>query len=402
MSRILKRPMFRRGGKVNEGIMSGLVDRTKLANGTDIGNMTEDEFRANLKNLMSIQDQFTPLPKTRIPLGEIGYALASGAPVTDALFTGYKKFVSDDDKIRALKDKRKSAAVSTVLGQAFKDKKQKDSRTNEMKMLEEVYGKDSPQYKKALEAIVLKGVLPKSGFRLLSGDEIKQLIERGVNLDPNKPYQINTDQTSKDFNKISVVGGSGMTIQNILGDQKAAKQESGQLTSEAAINKAISNVSFVSEIGKNIAIVDKMLKENPTIGGTSGAVLRFGNKAVSAAKNFGMGEYAEGFLEKFGAKDLVLDDDIATLNALEDAIAPAYARILFPDAKTITNKMIDIARENIGLTTGFTGADEVRGRLKEISRQFDNYIKNQNILIKGPEEKVGDFTKGEDGIYRLK
>ena len=402
MSRILKRPMFRRGGKVNEGIMSGLVDRTKLANGTDIGNMTEDQFRANLKNLMSIQDQFTPLPKTRIPLGEIGYALASGAPVTDALFTGYKKFVSDDDKIRALKDKRKSAAVSTVLGQAFKDKKQKDTRTNEMKMLEEVYGKDSPQYKKALEAIVLKGVLPKSGFRLLSGDEIKQLIERGVNLDPNKPYQINTDQTSKDFNKISVVGGSGMTIQNILGDQKAAKQESGQLTSEAAINKAISNVSFVSEIGKNIAIVDKMLKENPTIGGTSGAVLRFGNKAVSAAKNFGMGEYAEGFLEKFGAKDLVLDDDIATLNALEDAIAPAYARILFPDAKTITNKMIDIARENIGLTTGFTGADEVRGRLAEISRQFDNYIKNQNILIKGPEEKVGDFTKGEDGIYRLK
>ena len=402
MSRILKRPMFRRGGKVNEGIMSGLVDRTKLANGTDIGNMTEDQFRANLKNLMSIQDQFTPLPKTRIPLGEIGYALASGAPVTDALFTGYKKFVSDDDKIRALKDKRKSAAVSTVLGQAFKDKKQKDSRTNEMKMLEEVYGKDSPQYKKALEAIVLKGVLPKSGFRLLSGDEIKQLIERGVNLDPNKPYQLNTDQTSKDFNKISVVGGSGMTIQNILGDQKAAKQESGQLTSEAAINKAISNVSFVSEIGKNIAIVDKMLKENPTIGGTSGAVLRFGNKAVSAAKNFGMGEYAEGFLEKFGAKDLVLDDDIATLNALEDAIAPAYARILFPDAKTITNKMIDIARENIGLTTGFTGADEVRGRLAEISRQFDNYIKNQNILIKGPEEKVGDFTKGEDGIYRLK
>ena len=402
MSRILKRPMFRRGGKVNQGIMSGLVDRTKLANGTDIGNMTEDEFRANLKNLMNIQDQFTPLPKTRIPLGEIGLALASGAPVTDALFTGYKKFVSDDDKIRALRDKRKSAAVSTVLGQAFKDKKQKDTRTNEMKMLEEVYGKDSPQYKKALEAIVLKDVLPKSGFRLLSGDEIKQLIERGVNLDPNKPYQINTDQTSKDFNKISVVGGSGMTIQNILGDQKAAKQASGQLTSEAAINKAISNVSFVEEIGKNIDIVDKMLKENPTIGGTSGAVLRFGNKAVSAAKNFGMGEYAEGFLEKFGAKDLVLDDDIATLNALEDAIAPAYARILFPDAKTITNKMIDIARENIGLTTGFTGADEVRGRLAEISRQFDNYIKNQNILIKGPEEKVGDFTKGEDGIYRLK
>jgi hypothetical protein len=50
MSRILKRPMFRRGGKANEGIMSGLVDRTKLANGTNmIGNMTEDQFRSNLE-----------------------------------------------------------------------------------------------------------------------------------------------------------------------------------------------------------------------------------------------------------------------------------------------------------------------------------------------------------------
>ena len=50
------------------------------------------------------------------------------------------------------------------------------------------------------------------------------------------------------------------------------------------INKAISNVSFVKEIGKNIDLVDKMLEDNPTIGGTSGAILRFGNKAVSAAK----------------------------------------------------------------------------------------------------------------------
>jgi len=170
MSRILKRPMFRRGGKVNQGIMSGLVDRTKLASGTDmIGNITQDQFRANLKNLMNIQDQFTPLPKTRIPLGEIGYALASGAPVTDALFTGYKKFVSDDDKIRALKDKRKSAAVSTVLGQAFKEKKK--------------------------------------GFKILSGDEVAALIKSGVNLNPNKAYQIDLDK-----DKISQIGGSGTNV----------------------------------------------------------------------------------------------------------------------------------------------------------------------------------------------
>ena len=33
MSRTLKRPMFRRGGAVNDGIMTGIVDREKKAEG---------------------------------------------------------------------------------------------------------------------------------------------------------------------------------------------------------------------------------------------------------------------------------------------------------------------------------------------------------------------------------
>ena len=33
MSRSLKRPMFRRGGTVNDGIMTGLTDRQEYANG---------------------------------------------------------------------------------------------------------------------------------------------------------------------------------------------------------------------------------------------------------------------------------------------------------------------------------------------------------------------------------
>ena len=35
MSRILKRPMFRKGGSTNEGIMHGIVDRKGYDNGTD-------------------------------------------------------------------------------------------------------------------------------------------------------------------------------------------------------------------------------------------------------------------------------------------------------------------------------------------------------------------------------
>jgi len=43
MARILKRPMFNRGGSTNEGIMDGLVDRKKLSNGTSPLMMQEQQ-----------------------------------------------------------------------------------------------------------------------------------------------------------------------------------------------------------------------------------------------------------------------------------------------------------------------------------------------------------------------
>ena len=149
MSITLKRPMFRRGGKVNTGIMSGLVDRTNYENGA-FGNMTKDQIRSNIDMLLGLQDQFAPVAKTRLPLGEVGLALASGAPIVDALGVGYKKFVSEDDKRRALLDKRKQAAVSTVLGQALKTPK--DTRTSLMKELQAAgLDPESEEYKKALK-----------------------------------------------------------------------------------------------------------------------------------------------------------------------------------------------------------------------------------------------------------
>ena len=58
MPRILKRPMFNRGGSSNQGIMDGLVDRTGLAEGTpkfDTGKMKEDAG-----NILSKISKFTP------------------------------------------------------------------------------------------------------------------------------------------------------------------------------------------------------------------------------------------------------------------------------------------------------------------------------------------------------
>tara|TARA_R100001086_G_scaffold243700_1_gene172721 strand:- start:2576 stop:3775 length:1200 start_codon:yes stop_codon:yes gene_type:complete len=171
MSRILKRPMFKRGGQSNDGIMSNVVDREQYSTGTDkIGRFTEDEFRSKLGIIKGIQDRFAPLPRTRLPLGEVGLALASGADPIDALSLGYDRFVKADDARQAAAAKRDQAAVSTVLGQALKEKKK--------------------------------------GFKILSGPEVDALIKSGVNLNRDKAYQIDLDK-----NKISQVGGSGTNVQ---------------------------------------------------------------------------------------------------------------------------------------------------------------------------------------------
>ena len=158
MSRILKRPMFRRGGKVNQGIMSGLVDRTNYQKGA-FGSMTEDQIRSNIDMLTNLQNQFAPVSKTRLPLGDVGLALIAGQSPIDALATGYKKFTSEDDKRRALLDKRKQAAVSTVLGQAVKTPK--DARTAAIKNADELqklgFFKTPEDKAKYIQAATIKG-----------------------------------------------------------------------------------------------------------------------------------------------------------------------------------------------------------------------------------------------------
>ena len=357
--------MFRRGGSTNTGIMSGLVDREQKSFGNVAGRV--EKLTPEFEKLLS---QYTP--RTRLPFGEVGFALATGTPFLEALGAGYRQFTkADDARQRAIK----SGALKLGIAEATK----KPTDIKELRVLNKA--KDDgiitlEQYNQAIKNLALKDVTPKEGFKVLSETEAKDLLKGAYQ--EGKAYQQNKDPMSKDFNKIFEIGGSGVTVN--VGKEKTAKQQAGQLTSEAAINKAIQNVSFVTEIGENIDKIDAMLDENPQIAGLSGQVLRFGNKAVSAAENFGQGDKIKNVLKKFKLKDKIVDTDIATLEALEDALAPAYARVLFPDAKTITNKMIEIAREDMKIT-GFTGAREVQDRLAEIKRQFNEYIKNQNVLI---------------------
>ena len=106
MSRTLKRPMFRRGGAVNDGIMTGIVDREKKAEG-DLGTRTEEIIKA--------MQQYAPIPKTRLPLGEVGIALASGVDPIEALGLGYSKFTKADDARQAALAKRRAGAVGIAI-----------------------------------------------------------------------------------------------------------------------------------------------------------------------------------------------------------------------------------------------------------------------------------------------
>ena len=111
MARVLKRPMFRRGGSTNDGIMSGLVDREQKQFGDIAG-----RARELTPELESLLREFTP--KTRLPLGAVGAALVQGTPIKDALTAGYTDFTKRDDAREAA---IRSGAVKLGIGQAMKE-----------------------------------------------------------------------------------------------------------------------------------------------------------------------------------------------------------------------------------------------------------------------------------------
>ena len=104
--------MFRRGGSTNNGIMTGLTDRKQLSDGS----FDKERLKEQSKAFQDIMQELAPIRKTRLPLGEVGLALAGGADPLTALEAGYRDFVKRDDVRQALLDKRKQAAVSAVLG----------------------------------------------------------------------------------------------------------------------------------------------------------------------------------------------------------------------------------------------------------------------------------------------
>jgi hypothetical protein len=116
MSRILKRPMFRRGGSTNTGIMSGITDRTNYENGgIDLSGINKERLRGSATAIQSLLNELAPVPKTRLPIGDFGINLALGMSPIEALRDPYAKFTKADDIRRAQLAKRGQGAVSTAL-----------------------------------------------------------------------------------------------------------------------------------------------------------------------------------------------------------------------------------------------------------------------------------------------
>ena len=120
--------MFRRGGQVNDGIMTGLTDRKQKS----LGGLGIDRARteAEMKMLMDLQNQYAPVAKTKLPIGQFGLNLASGQFAGDGLLSNIAgslrdpltQFTRADDARKAILDKRKTSALSTSIGQQFAER----------------------------------------------------------------------------------------------------------------------------------------------------------------------------------------------------------------------------------------------------------------------------------------
>jgi len=207
MSRILKRPMFRKGGSPNKGIMTGLVDRKKYAEDgfvTGVGQKAA-ELIPDIKNLVAKNT-----PKTRLPVGRVGAEIALGKPLLQAILEGYGGYTKADDARTAGIDK---TALSLGLTQAMKVPKNKNK------------------------------------FRLLTEEEKKI-----KGLDVAKSYQVDSS------GKIMMIGGGGTNI-NMAGPEKEYDKDRGKQEAKkfgaiqdraVAAQNNITNYNLVGALSKNV------------------------------------------------------------------------------------------------------------------------------------------------------
>ena len=170
MSRTLKRPMFRRGGSTNNGIMTGIVDREQKQIGDVAG-----RARELTPELASLLEEFTP--QTKLPIGQLGLNLASGKFAGDGFLQNlvgslqdpYRQFTKADD---ARKAAIKSGAAKLGISQAMEEAKARAKGSN---LMQKDY---SPQ--RAYEDAVSKRVESAGKLKSFEKPNIEQKYPRAT------------------------------------------------------------------------------------------------------------------------------------------------------------------------------------------------------------------------------
>jgi len=102
---------------LNQGGRVGFNEGTPL--------FDKETTAAQVKAITEAQNEFSPLPETRLPIGQLGSDLMRGLGFRDSAANAYDSFVTADDKRRAAMAGRTSSAVSTSLGQQIAERNAK-------------------------------------------------------------------------------------------------------------------------------------------------------------------------------------------------------------------------------------------------------------------------------------
>jgi hypothetical protein len=213
MSRILRRPMFRKGGNVGEGIMTGIVDRNNYQDAGRVQELAE----ANIKTLGGDQQDKSFDPLTTFLL-QYGPALASAKPTGSLIGTAVgaaagpiqamlaeqaeRRKYSRDIKAGATELAIKQAGEENILGQ--KIKAEKDLLTQRLKAEQEQKGNELYNIYRDMRLEEADGEIPQyaaENFAFYNTDYIKKmrdnlpseqiggLIRYNVNIDNKKSVE---------------------------------------------------------------------------------------------------------------------------------------------------------------------------------------------------------------------
>ena len=379
MSRILKRPMFRRGGSSNEGIMTGLVDRTKHADQpfvTGIGQKAA-ELTPELEALLR---QYTP--KTPLPLGAVGAGLLRGEGFRESLIKPYLDYTKRDDAREA---GIKGGAAKLGIGKALE--------TGKVGTLKQVRNTSNQ---------TLFGIPPgKTGFA-----SSQQIMSAPGSLTPIDKSQ-----------KISVSPTGEVTITEGAGDDKAAIRARDLNIETFKMNNAANNL-FNNLKNPNV-------KTGPvgafvTALDSTGAQLKmaadsFGFSTTGKNKTFddtGSGDIDKFIEQKFGT---FIGDDAARLGRIKSAsinLAYLMARVDEPGGR-FTDRDIALKMEELGIGADPERTMNIMANAIKLRNENANYeyglltggksldFSKMNVIGSTPKKKKKTFFRaGPDGIYR--